>query len=98
MSTPLIINNASFETTVLADDNDTNSIAQWVGTGSFGEYNPKIDDLDPASISGSNVAYIDDGGSISQTLGVNYEAGKFYEFSLSIGDGDFGGVEMQDMF
>lgn len=87
MPTSIFIENASFEANSVKDGKDEVSTPGWV-TDDSGTDNPKGKDIDGGNIDGDNVAYIEDGGSISQTLSKTYSSNEVYRFDLFVGDED----------
>ena len=86
----LIIDNSSFESTDHDNGQHSEAIPDWYISGDgkgAGDWNPKGTSLDEGTITGENVAYIDeDGVSISQQLSETYDIGEVYDFTLDIGD------------
>ncbi|WP_170330703.1 LamG-like jellyroll fold domain-containing protein [Ruegeria arenilitoris] len=81
------IENASFEAIVLADFASVTAIDGWSLSGpSMGTWNPRADFFPDEAPDGENVAFIDDGGAISQTLTETFEAGRSYQLSVKVGN------------
>lgn len=99
MSTPIVIANASFEQTAHANGSWSPGIPGWtVSTavgGDAGDFNPTAGQVNNATITGVDVAYLFKTGtagsfaSISQTTATTYTAGNTYQFTLDIGDGNY---------
>ncbi len=80
------ITNPSFEANVLADSAFTTAATGWTITGGAGSFNPTtIDFTSGNGTAGSNVAYADLGGSLSQTLSTNFDSTLNYRLSVDVG-------------
>lgn len=91
------VENGSFEETVLKDGKHVYSIEGWnidKGGKTAGTFNPKSSQIDEATLTGANMAFINAKASISKTFEETYHAGAVYSFQADIGDrtdykGDF---------
>ncbi|WP_422049408.1 LamG-like jellyroll fold domain-containing protein [Shimia sp.] len=87
--------NAGFEAQALGDFQSTQTITGWdLSGGSMGVWNPNTAFFTEQAPEGENVAYIDNGGSISQTLGETFEAGRSYRLSAAISNESPGGENL----
>jgi Cadherin-like domain/Cadherin-like/Concanavalin A-like lectin/glucanases superfamily/Bacterial Ig domain len=84
----LTITNPGFENPVLGESGATNSISGWTTTGAnTGVWNPpNTIALARWSPEGQNIAYIDTGGTISQTLTTTFSANTSYVLTVVVGD------------
>ncbi len=86
------INNAGFEAQTIADGGYSNSIDGWTTTGSHtGVWNAHSASYTDEAPEGENAAFIDNGGTISQTLGETFTPGLSYSLSAMVGDEKFAG-------
>ena len=94
----MTIGNSSFEQTNHANGAYSQGIPGWsisvTGSGQAGDYNPTSSEVNNATIDGTDVAYLYQGGgsnsvAISQTLSETYTAGDTYSFSVDVGDGTY---------
>ena len=90
MPTPISISNSSFDDRSVGDGTYRVGIDGWASkntaSGTTGIYNPTNQDLSEATITGSNVAYIESGSAIYQTLSTTYDSTQLYEFTIDVGD------------
>lgn len=83
------IANAGFEAQTLGDGGFANQIDGWqIGgsAGTTGVWNPTAAFFGAGAPEGQNVVFIDNGGTISQTLAETFEAGRSYQLSVKVGD------------
>ncbi len=83
----IAIVNPSFEANVLGDFQAVTQIDGWtLSGGGMGTWNPRADFFSDEAPDGENVAFIDNGGTISQTLAETFEAGRSYQLTVAVGD------------
>ena len=93
LTIPIALVNPSFESQSLADEQSTNaSITGWTKTGTnTGVWNPSVTWYPGGAADGSNVGYINDGGTISQTTSAIFAAGTDYALTVAVGDSTVAG-------
>lgn len=85
MSTPITITNPTFEDIALADGaRSTAAPTGWTLTGSGGVIDPSGGVV--ANVTGQNAAFLNNGATLSQTLGTTYDAEQIYSFTADLGD------------
>jgi len=87
-TTPVFIANHSFEADLLpGDDTDTTSVSDWTTTGSAtGVWNTTPTHFPLEAPNGENIAFIDQGGLISQTTTTVFAAATDYQLTVAVGD------------
>ncbi|MCP4336027.1 MAG: cadherin repeat domain-containing protein, partial [Gammaproteobacteria bacterium] len=99
-TTSVTVLNPSFEAQAFADGAGSNSITDWTTTGTHtGVWNATTGGYTDQAPDGDNIGFIDEGGTISQTLSSTFTAGQSYTLSAMVGDqkpaGDVPGWEMR---
>ncbi len=84
-SSTITVANAGFESNVLSDGANTVSPTGWTVSGG-GAANPTTFNLSTGNpTEGSNYGFANQGGTLSQTLGVNFDSTLNYQISVDVG-------------